>query len=117
MAVQPIVVGGTYNWFLNPASINTEAAPRVFGPWNVTGATITISFLYYGNGPDNTPTSASHFSATIISGTAGTARYTNAAGLFTAAGTWGVSWKVSLSGTILESEIEKFTVKSSGAAA
>lgn len=108
-APQPIVVGGTYDWFLNPASINTEAAPGVFGAWDLTGATITISFV--------PPSGAgSHFSATVVSAANGTANYINATTLFNVAGTWGVSWKVSKSGTVLESEIIYFTVKASGAA-
>lgn len=116
MPAQPVVVGGTYDWFLNPASINTEAAPGVFGVWDITGATITISFLYYANGTGAAPTATYHFSATIISGPAGTARYINATSLFNLAGDWGVSWKISLSGTVLESEISFFKVKASGAA-
>lgn len=115
MAVQPIVVGGTYNWFLNPAMINTEASPTVFGIWDITGATITVSFMYYGNGINASPTSSNHFSGTIVSGPAGTARYINSTSLFTSAGDWGISWKVSLSGTVLESEIQFFKVKTSGA--
>lgn len=117
MPAQPVVVGGTYDWFLNPAMINTRAAPRVYGIWDISGATITVSFLYYGNGPDAAATSASHFSATILSGPAGTAHYINLTSLFTTAGTWGITWKVSLSGTVLESEVQFFKVKASGAAA
>lgn len=117
MAIQPIVVGGTYDWFLNPAMINTRASPRVFGIWDITGATVTISFAYYGNGSNAAPTaSINHFTATILSGTNGTAHYINTAALFNAAGTWGMSWKVSLSGTVLESDIIFFKVKESGAA-
>lgn len=113
MVQQPVVVGGTYNWFLN-ASINTEAAPTVYGAWNLTGATVTVSFLYYGSG--TTPTAAYHYTATIVTAASGTCRYINAASLFNTAGTWGVSWKVSLSGTVLESDIIKFKVSDSGAA-
>ncbi len=117
MPVQPIVVGGTYDWYLNRASINTEAAPGVFGPWDITGATVTVSFIYYNNGPDATPSDpGQHFTATILSGPDGTAHYVNTAGLFATAGTWGMSWKISLSGIILESEIFFFKVKASGAA-
>lgn len=109
MPVQPVVVGGTYDWFLNPASINSEAAPNVYGLWDITGATVTISFV--------PPSGAGqHFSATVVSGPAGTARYTNATTLFTVAGQWGVSWKISLSGTVLESAIVYFPVYPSGAA-
>lgn len=117
MPAEPVVIGGTYDWFLNPAKINTRASPKVFGLWNITGATVTITFARFGNGPDAPHTgSASHFTATILDGAAGTAHYTNAAGLFDQTGTWGYSWKVSLSGTILESDIYFFKVKSSGAA-
>jgi hypothetical protein len=117
MAIQPIVAGGTYDWFLNPAHINTRASPKVYGIWDITGATVTISFMRYGNGPDAAATSVGgHFSATILSGTDGTAHYTNAAGLFSE-GTWGVSWKVVVGSTVLESEIMFFKVKASGAAA
>lgn len=116
MAVQPVVVGGTYNWFLNPITRNSEAAPNVYGVWDITGATVTISFLYYGNGPDAAPTASSEFAATIISGSDGTARYVNTTSLFNVAGDWGVSWHVSLSGTVLESEISFFKVKASGKA-
>ena len=109
MPVQPVVVGGTYTWFLNPVRINTEAAPGVFGAWDITGATVTISFI--------PPTGAAlHFTAPIVSGPDGTARYTNATTLFTVAGDWGVSWKVSKAGVILESEITYFRVRPSGAA-
>lgn len=117
MAIQPIVVGGTYDWFLNPAAINTRASPGVFGVWDITGATVTVSFMHYGNGQNNAPTSvAGHFTATVLSGPDGTAHYVNAAGLFNLAGTWGLSWKISLAGTILESDILFFKVKASGAA-
>lgn len=108
MAIQPVVVGGTYDWYLNPASINTRPAPGVFGAWDLTGATVTISFI--------PPSGAgSHFTASLLSGT-GQAHYINAASLFNVTGTWGVSWKVSLSGTILETQIVNFTVYASGAA-
>lgn len=109
MPAQPVVVGGTYDWFLNPASINTEAAPAVFGAWNLTGATVTISFV---------PPSGlgQHFNATLVSTANGTAHYTNLATLFNVAGQWGVSWKVSLSGVVLESQIVYFPVYPSGAA-
>ena len=113
---QPIVVGGTYDWFMDAMTINTEAAPTVFGVWDITGATVTLSFLYYGNGPTVAPTAASHFTGTIIDGTAGTARYINGTSLFNVAGDWGITWKVSLSGTVLESEVSIFKVKMSGAA-
>ncbi len=116
MPVQPIIVGGTYDWFLNPATINTEAAPGVFGLWDISGATVTISFLYYGNGTGAAPTATYHFTATVVSGPAGTARYINLATLFNFAGDWGISWKVSVGGTVLESDILPFKVKASGAA-
>ncbi len=116
MPAQPIVVGGTYDWFLNPAMINTEASPSVYGLWDITGATVTISFLRYANGTEALPTAASHFSATVISGTAGTARYINLTTLFTVTGDWGVSWKVSVGGTVLETDVFFFKVKLSGAA-
>ncbi len=109
MTIQPVVVGGTYEWFLNPATINTEAAPSVFGALDLTGATITISFV----SPSGV---GSHFSATIVSAANGTAKYTNGSTLFDVAGDWGVSWKVSKSGTILESQITYFKVYPSGAA-
>ncbi len=109
MAAQAPVIGGTYDWFLNPAKINTQAAPDVFGIWDLTGATVTISFV-------NPSGDGQQFSATVLSATAGTAHYINLASLFTTAGDWGVSWKISKSGTILETEIAYFTVKASGAA-
>lgn len=118
MPPQPVVVGGTYDWFLNPAQINTRAAPKVFGVWDITGATVTISFMRYGNGPNADPTSVGgHFSATILDGAAGTAHYTNTAGLFNLKGTWGYSWKIVSGSTVLESDIIFFEVKASGAAA
>lgn len=117
MTAQPVVIGGTYDWLLKPAMINTQAAPGVFGIWDITGATVTVSFLYYGNGPDAAPTTVGqHFSATILSGTSGTAHYVNATTLFTTAGTWGITWKVVLSGIVLETEVSFFKVKASGAA-
>ena len=104
---QPIVIGGTYNWLLT-ATINTEAAPTVFGLWDITGATVTISFL--------PPSGAGqHFSATVLA-SKGQARYINGTTLFDTAGEWGMSWKVSLSGTVLESQVTNFTVYPSGAA-
>jgi hypothetical protein len=117
VATQPIVVGGTYEWFLNPASINTEAAPQVFGPWDLTGATVTISFMYYGNGPNAPPTvGGMHFTATILTpNTNGQAKYINATTLFNVAGVWGVSWKLVKGGTVLESQIVFFQVYPSGA--
>lgn len=110
MATQPVVVGGTYDWYLNPASINTEAAPGVFGAWDLTGATVTISFI--------PPSGAGqHFTATIVTASSGIARYINLTTLFNVAGEWGYSWKVvSSTGVVLESEIMYFTVKASGAA-
>lgn len=115
--IEPIVVGGTYDWFLDPAQINTEAAPNVFGIWDISGATVTVSFMYFGNGPDAPPTTAGqHFTATILDGPSGTAHYVNQASLFNQAGDWGVSWKVSKSGTVLETHIYHFNVEASGAA-
>ena len=105
---QPVVVGGTYDWFLNPASINTQASPGVFGAWDLTNATVTVSFI----SPSGV---GSHFTATLLA-TKGTAHYVNAASLFNTAGQWSVSWKVSLSGNILESQMIPFTVYPSGAA-
>ncbi len=107
---EPVVVGGTYDWFLNPASINTEVAPEVFGAWDLTNATVTISFI-----PPSGP--GLHFTATVTNGPAGQAHYINATSLFSTAGQWGYSWKVSLAGTVLESQITPFTVFASGAAA
>lgn len=110
MPAQPVVVGGTYDWFLNPVLINTESSPGVYGMWNLTGATVTISFI---------PPSGSgqHFTASIVSATTGTAHYINNTSLFNVTGQWGYSWKVSLAGTILESQIVYFQVYPSGAAA
>lgn len=117
MPAQPIVVGGTYDWFLNPAMINTEAAPGVFGPWDLTSATVTISFMFFGNGPDAPPTvGGMHFGASVVSGPAGTARYINAVGLLNQAGTWGYTWKVVNGGTVLETGTFFFEVEASGAA-
>ena len=111
MSAQPVVVGSTYDWFLNPASINTEAAPGVFGAWNISGATVTINFVDpNGNGHS--------FTASLVNGgTTGQAHYVNATSLFNMQGEWGYSWRVSLSGTVLESQIVNFTVYPSGAAA
>ncbi len=107
MLVQPPVVGGTYDWLLK-ASLNSEVAPEVYGAWNITGATVTISFV--------PPTGVGqHFTATILSAP-GQAHYVNATSLFNVAGEWGVSWKVSLGGTVLESQIVYFQVYPSGAA-
>ncbi len=108
MLPQPVVLGGTYEWLLN-ATVNTETAPTVFGAWDLTAATVTVSFM--------PPSGAGrHFTATLVSGT-GKARYINLASLFNIAGTWGVSWRVSQGDTILESQITYFTVYPSGAAA
>ena len=109
MVHEPVVIGGTYDWFLNPAQINTQAAPSVFGVWDLTSATVTISFI-------NPSGDGTQFSATVLSATAGTAHYINLAALFNTAGDWGVSWKVSKSGTILETAIVYFKVYASGAA-
>lgn len=106
MYVQPVVMGGTYDWFLN-ASINTEAAPDVYGAWNITGATVTVTFV--------DPSGAGHgFTATVTAGQLGQAHYINTTSLFNAVGQWGVSWKVSLSGTVLENRISNFQVYQSG---
>ena len=111
MAAQPVIVGGTYDWFLNGVTINSRSAPGTFAVWDITGATVTISFVYYGNG-----SAGQQFTATVLDGAAGTAHYVNLTSLFDAAGSWGVSWRVSLSGTVLESGITTFEVKASGAA-
>jgi hypothetical protein len=105
--IQSVVVGGTYEWLLNPA-LNTEASPGVFGAWNLTGATVTISFVPPSGG-------AQHFSATVLSDGSG-AKYVNTTALFNVEGTWGVSWKVTNSGVVLESQINQFRVYPSGAA-
>lgn len=108
MPVQQVVVGGTYDWFLNPATINTEAAPHVFGAWDLTGATVTISFI--------SPTGVGqHFTASLLAAR-GTARYINTTALFNVAGDWGISWKIVQSGVVLESQILTFRVYPSGAA-
>lgn len=109
MAVQPVVVGGTYDWFLDTAQINTEAAPGVFGAWDITSATVTISFV-------NPSGIGQHFTATVTNGPAGQAHYINLTTLFNIAGTWGYSWKVSNGGTVLESQVVNFQVYPSGAA-
>ena len=108
MAIEPVVIGGTYDWLIT-AKINTQAAPTVYGAWDLTGATVTVSFV---------PPSgdATQLSATILSATAGTAHYINLAALINVVGDWGISWKVSKSGTILESQITYFKVYASGAA-
>ncbi len=108
MAVEPVVIGGTYDWLVT-ARINTQAAPTVFGAWDLTSATVTVSFV---------PPSgdATQFSATVLSATSGTAHYINLAALFNVTGDWGVSWKFSKSGTILETAITYFKVYASGAA-
>lgn len=110
MAIQQPVVGGTYDWYLN-ATINSEAAPGVFGAWdlNAASATVTISFV---------PPSGSglHFTATLLS-IVGAARYINASSLFNASGQWAVSWKVTTpAGQVLETQETTFTVYPSGAA-
>lgn len=105
-----IVCGGTYDWFLNPASINSEAAPSVFAPWDISGATVTISFINYAVSP---PTSQT-FTATVSNGPAGQARYINETTLFDTPGPWGVSWNVSLGGVVLESQIVNFQVYQAG---
>lgn len=110
MPVQPPVVGGTYEWFLNPAMINTESAPSVYGPWDITGATVTITFI----SPSGAATS---FSATIVNGPKGQAKYINSTSLLNAVGQWGYSWRVSLAGVVLETQIIYFNVFASGAAA
>lgn len=110
MPVQPVVVGGTYEWFLNPAMINTETSPCVYGPWNITGATVTITFV--------SPTGvATSFSATVVNGPKGQAKYVNQTSLLGTVGQWGYSWRVSLSGVVLETQIISFNVFASGAAA
>lgn len=106
-ASQPVVVGGTYDWVMN-ATVNSETAPAVYGPWDLTGAVVTLSFV---------PPSgvAQHFSAALLP-TTGRAHYVNTAGMFNAVGQWGVSWKVVLGATVLESQIVNFQVYQSGAA-
>jgi hypothetical protein len=109
MPLQPVVVGSTYDWFLNPAAINTESAPGVFGTWNITGATVTITFI-------NPSGVGQSFVATITNGSAGQAHYINTTSLFNVAGQWGMSWNINLSGTVLESQINNFQVFPSGLA-
>lgn len=110
MPAQPIVVGGTYQWYAT-ISKNTAAAPTTFTAWNLTGATITVTFI-----PPNAGT-AKHYSASIVVAADGTVSYTNVVGTFDVAGTWLISWKVSQSGVILESRQSSFQVYPSAAAA
>ncbi len=104
------VVGGTYEWLLI-ASVNSEAAPTVFGLWdlNADSAAVTIHFT--------PPTGAStHASATLIAAT-GKAKYINAAGLLNVAGDWLVSWKIVVGTKVLETQQKTVKVYASGAAA
>lgn len=114
MPLQPVVVGGTYDWFLNSASINSEAAPNVYGAWNITGATVTITFMFFPGGPNAPPDEGQSFVAIITNGSNGQARFINPTTLFTTSGWWGYSWLISLSGTVLESQILNFYVFPSG---
>jgi hypothetical protein len=100
--IEPVVMGGTYDWFLNPASINSELAPTVFAVWNIFAAVVTITFTD-PNGNQQT------FTASALS-SPGQARYINLAGLFFTPGWWGVSWTVALGGTVLPTQRFPFQV-------
>jgi hypothetical protein len=106
---QPVVVGGTYDWFLNPALINSEAAPDVFAPWDLTGATVSISFI------NPSGVRVGTFSATAVDAVNGKYKYINTTSLFTVSGTWLYSWKVVLGGITLESVLIPVVVNQSGA--
>ena len=93
----PIVAGSTYKW--SPTFIKDGVI------YDLTGATIIVSFL--------PPTgSAQTFSMSILSASAGTATYTNLTTLFTnaLAGQWSRSYRVTLSGVVLESKEIAFQV-------
>jgi hypothetical protein len=88
MAVGPIVVGSTYQWL--PSFLRNRAI------FDLTGATIVISFLP----PTGT---AQIFTMSIVSAPAGTATYTNLTTLFSVAGEWFRSYKITVGGIVLES--------------
>lgn len=73
--------------------------------WNITGATVTLILKDQdGNVTEKT--------ANITSASDGTAEYTTTITDLTA-GTWELSWEVSQSGVVLESETEEFQVAES----
>lgn len=97
MGVGPVVAGSTYKWM--PTFLRNGAI------YDLTGATITVSFL--------PPTGAAQtFNMSIVSASAGTATYTNTTSLFTnaLAGQWYRSYKVSVGGVVLESPPIAFPV-------
>ncbi len=97
MASGPVVVGSTYLWrtkFLRDGAI-----------YDLTGATITISF--------QPPSGAVQtFSMSPSSPTEGIAEYTNTTALFTGTqdAQWNRSYKVTKSGIVLESQPIPFKV-------
>ncbi len=93
---QPIVVGDTVDFTLN--------ARKDGSTWNITGATVTL----YLQKPDATVLSP--FSATVSGGADGIAHYQVATTVLSVAGTWGLQWKVSLSGVVAWSKVITFTV-------
>lgn len=108
MNPEPVVVGGTYEWYATIYK-NIVTAPGIYPVWDLTGATIMLTFV----SPLLVKT---QYTATIDVAANGTVYYTNPAGLFTAAGFWSRSWKISQSGIILESKARTFEVFASMAA-
>lgn len=93
---QNFQVGGTYTWTLN--------AQKTGETWNITGATVTISFRK----PNDTV--AGTFTATLSNPSGGVATYTNSATLLSVPGTWIRQWKVSVGGVVAWSDEEQFEV-------
>lgn len=108
MGIQKVVCGGTHIWYAT-LSKNTEATPTVYAAWDLTGATITLTFV----SPAGV---ATHCTASIVVAASGTVHYTNLAALFSVNGNWSLSWKVSQSGVVLESQQATFAVYPSAAA-
>ena len=95
MASEPIVMGGTYYWKLT--------ATKDGAVWDLTGATITITFF--------TPSGTTkEYAAAILVAANGTAFYVNPTATFDAKGPWSVSWQVTQSGVIQETQEDSFTV-------
>ena len=109
MAVQPPVLGSQYEWYATITK-NSAAAPTTYSAWDLTGATITLSFV--------APSKAKkHYTATIDVAANGTVYYVNPASTFDEEGIWSRSWKVSQGGVVIESRELTFSVYASAAAA
>lgn len=94
----PMIVGSTYRF--------TLTATKDGETWDISGGTITLTLIDpSGNAAD--------YSASIVSGPAGTARYDGATSLLDEPGMWRRSWTVSVGGVVLESAPILFSVEPS----